>query len=65
MDVKDYNEPKRGNNSLGRIAFRSERFYSEAGDPNIPQQKVWFQVTTNWLNLATSLEVRSKLSAFF
>ncbi|XP_057789442.1 bark storage protein A-like isoform X2 [Salvia miltiorrhiza] len=56
LDVKDYNLPKRGNNYLGRIAYRSERYYSEAGEPNVPQEKVWFEVTTNWLQLATSLQ---------
>lgn len=56
LDVENYNVPKEGNNSLGRIAYRPERFYSEAGQPNTPEQKVWFQVTTSWLNLATGLQ---------
>lgn len=64
LDVENYNEPKKGNNSLGRIAYRSERFYSEAGQPNTPEEKAWFQVTTSWLHLATSLQVGSKRRRF-
>ncbi|KAL8533241.1 hypothetical protein ACS0TY_009573 [Phlomoides rotata] len=56
LDVENYNMPKGGNNSLGRIANRPEQFYSEAGVPNTFQQKVWFQVTSKWLQLATTLQ---------
>ncbi|GFQ00348.1 bark storage protein a [Phtheirospermum japonicum] len=56
LDVDNYNVPKGGNNTLGRIAYSPEQFYSEAGEPNTAQQVLWFQVTNNWLQLATTLQ---------
>ncbi|KAL0403581.1 UNVERIFIED_CONTAM: 5'-methylthioadenosine/S-adenosylhomocysteine nucleosidase [Sesamum radiatum] len=56
LDFKNYNVPKEGNNSLGRVGYSPEQFYSEAGEPNTPREMLWFQVSNNWLHLATSLE---------
>ncbi|KAL2249342.1 UNVERIFIED_CONTAM: 5'-methylthioadenosine/S-adenosylhomocysteine nucleosidase [Sesamum indicum] len=56
LDFENYNVPKEGNNSLGRIGYSPEQFYSEAGEPNTPRQMLWFQVSNNWLQLATSLK---------
>ncbi|KAI3470559.1 hypothetical protein Pfo_027222 [Paulownia fortunei] len=57
LDIENYNVPEGGNNSLGRIGYGPEQFYSEAGEPNTAQEVLWFQVSNNWLQLATSLQV--------
>lgn len=57
LEFKNYNEPQEGSNSLGSVAYSPEEFYSEAGEANVAQRPVWFNVTKSWLQHASSLEV--------
>ncbi|KAL9165256.1 hypothetical protein ABFS82_06G159700 [Erythranthe guttata] len=56
LNIENYNVPNGGYNSLGRIGYRAEQFYSEGGEPNSAQLMLWFHVTNNWLQLATTLQ---------
>ncbi|XP_031117339.1 bark storage protein A-like [Ipomoea triloba] len=56
MDFKNYNVPKGGDNELGHLGYSTEQFYSTSGDPTDPERVFWFNVTKDWLNLASSLE---------
>lgn len=57
MDFKNYNVPSGGDNELGQLGYSTEQFYSTSGDPTEPDRVFWFDVTKDWLNLASSLEV--------
>ncbi|XP_006846768.2 bark storage protein A [Amborella trichopoda] len=65
MDKKDfgmlvigrYNKPRaKGKNALGRIGYQPEEFYSHNGKPNVPEDLIWAQTTSQWQDLAKSLE---------
>ncbi|XP_073146471.1 bark storage protein A-like isoform X2 [Henckelia pumila] len=56
LEVKEYNVPRGGNSSLGMIGYRAEQFYSDAGEVDTAQQMLWFNVTSNWLQLASALQ---------
>ncbi|XP_073271716.1 bark storage protein A-like [Primulina huaijiensis] len=56
LEFKEYNIPWGGNSSLGMIVYRAEQFYSESGEADTAQQMLWFNVTSNWLQLASALQ---------
>lgn len=57
FNFKSYNDPKGGENQLGKVGYSTEQFYSVAGEVNVPQRPVWFNITNNWLHLASHLHV--------
>ncbi|XP_073298571.1 uncharacterized protein [Primulina huaijiensis] len=44
-EVKEYNIHRGGNSSLGMIGYRTEPFYSDAGEVDTAQQLLWFNVS--------------------
>eukprot|EP01018_Ginkgo_biloba_P011768 Gb_29069 [translate_table: standard] len=57
LDVSDYNVPQgKKANLLGRIAFQPEEFYKEIGEPNVPQNLLWAEITSDWFDLANKLK---------
>lgn len=56
FDFKSYNDPKGGENQLGKVGYSTEQFYSAAGEVNVPQRPVWFNITNNWLHVASHLQ---------
>ncbi|KAK4367108.1 hypothetical protein RND71_014988 [Anisodus tanguticus] len=56
FDFKSYNDPKRGDNQLGKVGYSTEQFYSISGEVNVPQRPVWFDITKNWLHVASHLQ---------
>ncbi|KAK4707942.1 hypothetical protein R3W88_028867 [Solanum pinnatisectum] len=56
FDFKSYNDPKVGENHLGKVGYSTEQFYSVAGEVNVPQRPVWFNITNNWLHVASHLQ---------
>lgn len=56
FDFKNYNVPKGGDNKLGRVGYSTEQFYSTSGEVNVPQRPVWFNITKNWLHVASHLQ---------
>ncbi|KAL3323757.1 hypothetical protein AABB24_038091 [Solanum stoloniferum] len=56
FDFKSYNDPKGGENHLGKVGYSTEQFYSVAGEVNVPQRPVWFNITNNWLHVASHLQ---------
>ncbi|KAF3669171.1 putative ribosome-recycling factor-like [Capsicum annuum] len=56
FDFKSYNDPKGGENQLGKVGYSTEQFYSIAGEVNVPQRPVWFNITKNWLHVASHLQ---------
>ncbi|XP_075502734.1 bark storage protein A-like isoform X2 [Primulina tabacum] len=56
LEFKEYNVPRGRNSSLGMIVYSAEQFYSESGEADTAQQMLWFNVTSNWLQLASALQ---------
>lgn len=57
FDFKSYNDPIGGENLLGKVGYSTEQFYSVAGEVNVPQRPIWFNITKNWLHVASHLQV--------
>ncbi|XP_028793435.1 bark storage protein A-like isoform X1 [Neltuma alba] len=55
LDFGNFDVPK-GNNLLGRVGYSSEEFFSVTGKPNLAQRLIWAKVTSQWLQLAATLE---------
>ncbi|XP_054791177.1 bark storage protein A-like isoform X1 [Prosopis cineraria] len=55
LDFGNFNVPK-GKNLLGRVGYSSEEFFSVTGKPNLSQRLIWAKVTSQWLQLAATLE---------
>lgn len=64
FDFKNYNAPKGGDNKLGRVGYSTEQFYSTSGEVNVPQRPVWFNITKNWLHVASHLQVSDGLQLY-
>ncbi|XP_054791178.1 bark storage protein A-like isoform X2 [Prosopis cineraria] len=56
LDFGNFNVPK-GKNLLGRVGYSSEEFFSVTGKPNLSQRLIWAKVTSQWLQLAATLEL--------
>lgn len=56
FDFKSYNDPIGGENLLGKVGYSTEQFYSVAGEVNVPQRPIWFNITKNWLHVASHLQ---------
>ncbi|OVA17882.1 Nucleoside phosphorylase domain [Macleaya cordata] len=57
LDVRSYNVPKgEGINQLGQIGYSTEEFFSDSGQPNVPQNVFWVETSQHWRHLAADLE---------
>ncbi|XP_059307630.1 bark storage protein A-like isoform X1 [Lycium ferocissimum] len=61
FNFKSYNDPKGGENQLGKVGYSTEQFYSVSGEVNVPQRPIWFDITKNWLHVASHLQQGMKL----
>uniref|UniRef100_A0A0D6R5S5 Nucleoside phosphorylase domain-containing protein n=1 Tax=Araucaria cunninghamii TaxID=56994 RepID=A0A0D6R5S5_ARACU len=55
--VGDYNVPQNNRtNLLGKISYVPEEFYSETGKPNVPEDLLFAETSSDWLKFASTIE---------